>query len=97
MNKEQTMSKNEERPASNLLWGVFFDYQRQTSRLLRTMMPEPFSSSLEAIEENIIVPIQENTERLSVAMLENSKMFMPWFKTYTKEDTEYKQKQDKAA
>ena len=90
------MGDNKEKPASNLWWSALFDYQRQISHLFRTMVPEPFSSSLQTIEETIIVPMQKNTEHLSAAILNNSRMLMPWYEEYIEVNTN-KQKQKKAS
>ena len=87
------MNNTSERQMPHLWWKALFDYQRQTSQMLRTMIPEPFCSSLETIEESIVVPMQQNAEHLSTAILNNSKMFMTWHEEYKEEDKDKRKKE----
>jgi hypothetical protein len=63
----------------SLFWKPFFSCQRQANHILETMLPEPFSASVRKIEENILDPMQDNAERLSATILNNSKTFVPWW------------------
>jgi hypothetical protein len=65
------------------------------------MLPEPFSGSLQKIEENILDPMQDNAERLSLTILNSSKTLMPWwYEQYAENDSDAvkdNEKQKKAA